>query len=459
MLVPSESYDEAVALAAKAAERYTPGDPFADDTKLGPLVSRAQLDRVRGYIDSGVAEGARLVTGGTDTMLGRGLLRPADRVRRRDAGHDHRARGDLRTGPVRSSPTPPRTRRVRIANDTPYGLAAAVWSARPGPRCRGRAAAARPARSRSTVAASTRSRRSAGTSSPASAASWAATAWRSSWRRSRCSCDGSPAAPAWPYLTDFAPCASISVPTTRATSSSSISPAGCPPTATRRSTAARRPTTPRTTTRRSSCSRRRARSPTRARWASSSAARATARPSPRTRSPASVRHWCGASDTARLAREHNDANVISIGARMHEADEAARFVELFLATPFSGVDRHVAPHRDAHGVRADRNAPRLPALSLCSGRVRGRAFGEAALFGPADIRGSLRRAAVPVSGASVPRPADGSRETSRARIAASTVTRIPWPIGDLRDLCGSGDLPGTTGMKTRTSPSQACGGC
>jgi ribose 5-phosphate isomerase B len=45
--------------------------------------------------------------------------------------------------------------------------------------------------------------------------------------------------------------------------------------------------------------------------------------------------------TATLAREHNDANVISLGARMHSAEEAARFVELFLATPFSGDPRHV----------------------------------------------------------------------------------------------------------------------
>jgi ribose 5-phosphate isomerase B len=44
--------------------------------------------------------------------------------------------------------------------------------------------------------------------------------------------------------------------------------------------------------------------------------------------------------TARLGREHNDANVISVGARMHTTDEATRFVEVFLGTPFSGVERH-----------------------------------------------------------------------------------------------------------------------
>jgi ribose 5-phosphate isomerase B len=45
-------------------------------------------------------------------------------------------------------------------------------------------------------------------------------------------------------------------------------------------------------------------------------------------------------DTATLAREHNDANVISVGARMHTPDEATRLVELFLTTAFSGEERH-----------------------------------------------------------------------------------------------------------------------
>ena len=45
-------------------------------------------------------------------------------------------------------------------------------------------------------------------------------------------------------------------------------------------------------------------------------------------------------DTAALAREHNDANVISLGARQHDADTATRFVELFLTTPYSGEERH-----------------------------------------------------------------------------------------------------------------------
>lgn len=45
-------------------------------------------------------------------------------------------------------------------------------------------------------------------------------------------------------------------------------------------------------------------------------------------------------DTARLAREHNDANIISLGARQYTQDEAVSFVEAFLSTPFSGDARH-----------------------------------------------------------------------------------------------------------------------
>jgi len=44
--------------------------------------------------------------------------------------------------------------------------------------------------------------------------------------------------------------------------------------------------------------------------------------------------------TALLARQHNDANVISIGARQHTVEEATRFIDLFIAEPFSGEERH-----------------------------------------------------------------------------------------------------------------------
>lgn len=45
-------------------------------------------------------------------------------------------------------------------------------------------------------------------------------------------------------------------------------------------------------------------------------------------------------ETARLAREHNDANVVSIGARQHSVDDATRFIDTFISEPFSHADRH-----------------------------------------------------------------------------------------------------------------------
>lgn len=45
--------------------------------------------------------------------------------------------------------------------------------------------------------------------------------------------------------------------------------------------------------------------------------------------------------TAQLARQHNDANLIAIGARQHTVDEAKHFIDLFIAEPFSGEERHV----------------------------------------------------------------------------------------------------------------------
>jgi len=66
MLVPADRYDEAVGLAASAAAKYTCGDPRDPKTRLGPLVNARQRERVRGYIETGVREGATVVTGGTE---------------------------------------------------------------------------------------------------------------------------------------------------------------------------------------------------------------------------------------------------------------------------------------------------------------------------------------------------------------------------------------------------------
>jgi ribose 5-phosphate isomerase B len=65
-------------------------------------------------------------------------------------------------------------------------------------------------------------------------------------------------------------------------------------------------------------------------------------------------------DTAVLARQHNDANVISLGARMHTADEATRLVELFMTTPFSGEERHVRRIAMIEAFERTNELPELP---------------------------------------------------------------------------------------------------
>jgi aldehyde dehydrogenase (NAD+) len=70
MIVPRSSMAEIEELARKEAEKYVVGDPFATGTRLGPLVSAAQRERVRGYIRRGIDEGATLVTGGPDAPDG-----------------------------------------------------------------------------------------------------------------------------------------------------------------------------------------------------------------------------------------------------------------------------------------------------------------------------------------------------------------------------------------------------
>ncbi|HEY4748060.1 MAG TPA: aldehyde dehydrogenase family protein, partial [Steroidobacteraceae bacterium] len=70
MLVSESQYPEAARLAAEAARGFTVGDPLAEGTKLGPLTSQAQLERVRGYIKKGQQEGAELLAGGAESPEG-----------------------------------------------------------------------------------------------------------------------------------------------------------------------------------------------------------------------------------------------------------------------------------------------------------------------------------------------------------------------------------------------------
>jgi ribose 5-phosphate isomerase B len=66
------------------------------------------------------------------------------------------------------------------------------------------------------------------------------------------------------------------------------------------------------------------------------------------------------TDTARLGREHNNANVISVGARMHSEEEATGFVETFLATDYSGEERHTRRIEMLSGYESTGELPPLP---------------------------------------------------------------------------------------------------
>ncbi|MEV6899321.1 aldehyde dehydrogenase family protein [Amycolatopsis sp. NPDC051372] len=129
MLVPREKHEEAVALAKKFAEGFTPGDPLDAKTKLGPLVSAAQRERVREFIAKGVSEGATLVTGGAETPEGLDtgyFVRPTVFA---GVDPDSTIAQEEIFGPVLSIiPFDDEEDALRIANNSKYGLHGAVWS-------------------------------------------------------------------------------------------------------------------------------------------------------------------------------------------------------------------------------------------------------------------------------------------------------------------------------------------
>ena len=76
-------------------------------------------------------------------------------------------------------------------------------------------------------------------------------------------------------------------------------------------------------------------------------------------------------ETAVLAREHNDANVISVGGRMHTVDDMTRFIEVFLTTEFTGEERHVRRIRMLADYEKTGNLPPLPESALGRGPAQG----------------------------------------------------------------------------------------
>ena len=129
MLVPAAKLAEVEAIAKRVAESVITGDPTSEKTNLGPVVSKLQFERVEGYIAKGIAEGAKVVIGGSgrpDGLTKGYFVKPTifSNVR-----NDMTIAREEIFGPVLCIlPYDSEEQAVQIANDTPYGLAAYVWS-------------------------------------------------------------------------------------------------------------------------------------------------------------------------------------------------------------------------------------------------------------------------------------------------------------------------------------------
>jgi aldehyde dehydrogenase (NAD+) len=129
MLIPRSKMAEAVAAAKQAAEATKAGDPFAEDTNVGPLANKAQFDKVQRLIHKGIEEGAKLVAGGTgrpDGLTKGYYVKPTVFA---DVDNEMTIAREEIFGPVLCMiPYEDENDAVRIANDSLYGLSGFVTS-------------------------------------------------------------------------------------------------------------------------------------------------------------------------------------------------------------------------------------------------------------------------------------------------------------------------------------------
>jgi len=129
MLIPQSKMPEAVATAKRAAEATKVGDPFADGTSIGPVVSKPQFDKVQRLISKGVEEGAKLVAGGLGRPEGLAKGYFVQPTIFANVRNDMTIAREEIFGPVLCIiPYENEEDAVRIANDTPYGLSGFVTS-------------------------------------------------------------------------------------------------------------------------------------------------------------------------------------------------------------------------------------------------------------------------------------------------------------------------------------------
>jgi acyl-CoA reductase-like NAD-dependent aldehyde dehydrogenase len=132
LLVPRQQLDAAVELAVSEALTYRMGDPFAPSTRLGPVISAAQRDKIIGLITRAVAAGAVARTGGAERqgLPERGYFVAPTVLE--VAGSDFEIVQEEVFGPVLTLQAyETESEAVDAANDTVYGLAGAVWSRDP----------------------------------------------------------------------------------------------------------------------------------------------------------------------------------------------------------------------------------------------------------------------------------------------------------------------------------------
>ena len=129
LLVPADRMDEAAELAAQAAAGFTVGPADDEGSRLGPLVSQTQWDRVQGYIQAGIDEGATLVTGGTGKPEGLDAGYYVKPTVFSNVDNSMSIARDEIFGPVLSIIGYDNEEdAIRIANDSDYGLSGGVWS-------------------------------------------------------------------------------------------------------------------------------------------------------------------------------------------------------------------------------------------------------------------------------------------------------------------------------------------